>query len=539
MEPISGAPEVPAGSQATASLPDFVLRQFLRPSPEPNHRQLYRILEEGVRSRRLPAGLRLPPTREMARALGIARNTVVHAYDQLTLEGFLSSRVGRGTFVADIGVPPAPAAQPVAHVVAAAGADEAAFSTRGASVLAHAAASPHQWGAFMPGVPEVRQLPVAAWLRLQARAWRSAVPEHFSYATGAGAPELRTAIADYLQSTRGVRCDAHRVVVTSGTQQSLTLVAQLLADPGDRVWIEDPGYWGARSVFRACGLRLVPVPLDEQGLAPGPELRRAPPPRLIFVSPSHQYPTGVLMSHARRTQLLHYAAARGSWIVEDDYDSEFRYGARPLPALQGLDEHQRVVYLGTFSKTLFPSLRIAYLVLPPELVEPFTRALVELFREGQTLQQRVLAAFIAEGHYARHVRRMRRLYAARRALLIEGLRRRFGAELRVLGGDAGLHLALALPEGVDDAALARETLARGVVTRPLSLYSLRRPAPMQGLLLGYGSVANDDIGPALEVVADTIEDHLRRGPREAEPTREQEAPRAAARSRSRRPDERD
>lgn len=512
MEPIGSAGVVPIGAQATASLPDFVLRQFLRPSPEPNHRQLYRILEDGVRSRRLPAGLRLPPTREMARALGIARNTVVHAYDQLTLEGFVSSRVGRGTFVADLGVPAAPAEQLVAHVGAEAGAGETAFSTRGESVLAHAAASPRQWGAFMPGLPEVRQLPAATWLRLQARAWRSAAPEHFSYATGAGAPELRAAIADYLQSTRGVRCDADRVVVTSGTQQSLMLVAQLLADPGDRVWIEDPGYWGARSVFRACGLRLVPVPLDEQGLAPGPELRRAATPRLIFVSPSHQYPTGVLMSHARRTQLLHYAASRGSWIVEDDYDSEFRYGTRPLPALQGLDEHRRVVYLGTFSKTLFPSLRIAYLVLPPDLVEPFTRALVELFREGQTLQQRVLAAFIAEGHYARHVRRMRRLYATRRALLIEGLRRRFGADLTVLGGDAGLHLALALPEGVDDAALARTMLERGVVTRPLSLYSLRRPPPLRGLLLGYGSVANDEIGPALEVVADTIEGHLRRRP---------------------------
>jgi GntR family transcriptional regulator/MocR family aminotransferase len=216
------------------------------------------------------------------------------------------------------------------------------------------------------------------------------------------------------------------------------------------------------------------------------------------------------MSHGRRNQLLRYAAARGAWIIEDDYDSEFRYGTRPLPALQGLDEHDRVVYLGTFSKTLFPSLRIAYLVLPPDLVEPFTRALNELFREGNTLQQRVLASLIAEGHYARHVRRMRRLYSARRALLIESLRRRFGSSLTVLGSDAGLHLTLALPDGVDDAALASETLARGVITRPLSLYSLRRPPPMRGLLLGYGSVASDELAPALEIVARVIEAPLRR-----------------------------
>ena len=196
-------------------------------------------------------------------------------------------------------------------------------------------------------------------------------------------PACAASIAEYLQGTRGVVCTAEQVVITSGTQQSLYLVAQLLADPGDAVWLEDPGYWGARSVFSASGLKLVPVGVDSEGLAPTPEQLRQPP-RLMFVSPSHQYPTGALMSHGRRRQLLEYAAAQGVWVVEDDYDSEFRYGTRPLPALQGLDEQGRVIYLGTFSKTLFPSLRLAYLVLPPDLVERFARALNELFREGQT-----------------------------------------------------------------------------------------------------------------------------------------------------------
>ena len=505
----------PVSAPATALPADFVRQRFQPGSAQPNQRQLYLILKDGVRSHRLPAGLRLPPTREMARALGIARNTVVHAYQQLALEGFVTGSVGRGTFVADVGAraphPPrhqARAALPRGANVPAHARDGARLSSRGQAVLDHAAAGAQQWGAFMPGVPEVRHFPVATWLRLHARAWRSAAPEDFSYATGAGAPELRAAVAAYVKTTRGVRCDAGQVVITSGTQQSLTLVAQLLADPGERAWVEDPGSWGARSVLRACGLQLVPVPLDAQGLAPGPELRHAPPPRLVFVSPSHQYPTGVLMSHARRIQLLRYAAASGAWIVEDDYDSEFRYGTQPLPALQGLDEHDRVVYLGTFSKTLFPSLRIAYLIVPPALVQPLTRALVELFREGRTLQQRVLASFITEGHYARHVHRMRRLYAARRSLLIDGLRRRFGADLEVLGGDAGLHLNLALPAHVDDAALARETLARGVITRPLSLYFLRQPPPQRGLLLGYGAVATGDIARALDVVGDVIERHL-------------------------------
>ncbi|CAM5788217.1 MocR-like pyridoxine biosynthesis transcription factor PdxR [Rhizobacter fulvus] len=488
-----------------AALPDFVLRLFDPRSTEHDHRQLYRILQSGIREAVLLAGSKLPPTRALAQALGIARNTVVHVYEQLALEGYVQAGVGRGTFVAAVG--PRLVERGSAPSAATSLTRQAALSQRGGRLVADASAARLQWGAFTPGVPEVRMFPSPVWTRLQAKVWRSATPHHLTYATGAGDPGLRAAVAEYLQGTRGVGCTAEQVVITSGTQQSLHLIAQLLADPGDSVWLEDPGYWGARSVFRALGLKLVPVPVDAEGLAPGPEHLREPP-RAMFVSPSHQYPTGALMSHGRRRQLLDYAAVHGVWVVEDDYDSEFRYGARPLPALQGLDEHGRVIYLGTFSKTLFPAMRLAYLVLPPELVDPFARALNELFREGQTLQQAVLARFLAEGHYASHIRKMRAVYSTRHDALIDAIGRHFGRALPVIGGDAGLHLVLGLPDHLDDQAVVQQVLRAGVTTRPLSLYSMRRPAPSKGLLLGYGAVREEEIATNFALLARAVQGFL-------------------------------
>jgi len=487
----------------SASLPDFVQRQFDPLSGLPHHRQLYGILQAGIRDALLPAGLKLPPSRVLAESLGIGRNTVVHVYEQLALEGYVQAGVGRGTYVAAIGPRLVDRAPPRPRRSAA----PLRLSGRGERTVSQAGASPRQWGAFAPGVPEVRMFPAQLWSRLQARAWRNAAPAQLSYATGAGDPALRQAVADYLQGTRGVVCSAEQVVITSGTQQSLWLIAQLLADLGDEVWLEDPGYWGARSVFGAAGLAGVPVAIDAEGLAPSPEQLRKPP-RLMFVSPSHQYPTGALMSHSRRRQLLDYAAVHGVWVVEDDYDSEFRYGTRPLPALQGLDEHHRVVYLGTFSKTLFPAMRLAYLVVPPDLVEGFARALNELFREGQMLQQAVLARFLAEGHYASHIRRMRAVYGARHDALIAAIRHEFGETLPIIGGDAGLHLVLGLPPRVDDHAVVQQGLRAGIATRPLSMYQMRKTRPARGLLLGYAAVPEEEIGPNFALLAKAVRPFL-------------------------------
>lgn len=485
-------------SSATTALPDFVLNQFDASSDETKQRQLYRILQTGIRQAVLPAGLRLPPSRGLALALGISRNTVVQVFEQLALEGYLRAGVGRGTFVAELA--PRLLSKPVVPPGALVPTRSALLSQRGAQLIGDAGAAGQQWGAFAPGVPEVRQFPAKVWSRLQAGLWRSAAPEQLSYATGPGHWGLRQAVAAHLQRSRGVNCVAEQVVITSGSQQSLQLVAQLLADPGDAAWLEDPGYWGARSVFRALGLRLVPVAVDSQGMAPN-AAQLARPPQLMFLTPAHQYPTGALMGHGRRAQLLDYAAANGVWVVEDDYDSEFRYGAQPLPSLQGQDSHGRVIYLGTFSKTLFPAIRVAYLVLPPNLVAGFARALSELFREGQTMHQAVLARFIAEGHYTSHIRRMRSVYRGRHDALLAQIRRHFGAELPVLGSDAGLHLVLGLPPQVDDQALAQQALREGVLTRPLSMYHLRQPARAKGLLLGYGAVEEPQAAQAFATLA--------------------------------------
>ena len=494
--PSAGTPSPPPVESPLdpAALPESLARQFDARGSVANHRQLYGLLQRAIRDGALPAGLRLPPSRELAAALVIARNTVVHVYEQLALEGYVTATVGRGTFVAATPVRPPRVITP--------GPDRRgpALSRRGGAIIGHARASQVQWGAFVPGVPEVRLFPSRLWTRLEARCWRGAVVSQLSYATGAGDAALLEALADYLRTTRGVDCTAGQILITGGTHQSMHLIALLLADPGDRIWLEDPGYWGARSVFQAHGLSTVPVEVDAEGLAPTPaQLRR--PPRLIFVSPSHQYPTGALMSHGRRSQLLDYAARHGCWIIEDDYDSEFRYHSRPLPALQGLDGAGRVLYLGTFSKTLFPSMRLAYLVLPPELVTPFTRALLELYRGGQGLQQATLAAFLAEGHMASHIRRLRSVYGARHDALVTAIRRHAGDSVTIAGEDAGLHLVLGLPPRTDDVALAHRIAARGVVTRPLSMYALRQPATRRGLVLGYGCVTEEEIEPAFAEVA--------------------------------------
>jgi GntR family transcriptional regulator/MocR family aminotransferase len=441
----------------------------------------------------------------LAQALGIARNTVVHVYEQLALEGYVQAGVGRGTYVS--ASEPLLFGQLVARRQRAA-ARPAPMSARGTRLITEAGAAPRQWGAFAPGVPEVRMFPGQTWNRLHAKVWRRLSPERLSYATEGGYGPLRTAIAAYLQSTRGMICTSDQVLVTSGTQQSLQLVAQLLADPGDKVWIEDPGYWGARSVFRINGLQLVPVAVDSEGLAPA-SAQSASPPRLMFVSPSHQYPTGVLMSHGRRRELLAYAAAHKVWVIEDDYDSEFRYGSRPLPALQGLDENgERVIYLGTFSKTLFPGLRLAYMVLPADLVEPFRIALIELYREGQSINQAVLARFIDDGHYVSHIRRMRAVYHVRHDALIDAVRAQFGQTLPIIGGDAGLHFVLGLPGAVDDDAAARHALNAGVASRPLSMYFMSESKATRGLLLGYGAVTEDEVGPQFEILARVLQRHL-------------------------------
>ncbi|RYZ10628.1 MAG: PLP-dependent aminotransferase family protein, partial [Comamonadaceae bacterium] len=368
------------------------------------------------------------------------------------------------------------------------------LSRRAELLVGHASAQPQQWGAFMPGVPDVTLFPHRRFAGILARLWRDPAPELLTYSHGGGHPALRAAIARHLQIARGVRCDAERIVVTEGVHQAIDLCLRMVVDPAETVWVEEPGYWGFHKILQMNAVKVRPMRIDDgEGPAGWPRGAR---PRLVFVTPSHQYPLGSVMSLARRRELLALARASGGWIVEDDYDSEFRFAGRPIPAMQGLEPDAPVIYIGTFSKTLFPGLRVGYMVLPRPLAGPFRTAHADLYREGHALTQAALAELIDQGHYASHIRRMRLVYARRRALLASLISRHLGpAFLDGQSSNAGLHLVLRLPDGSDDVGAARRAQASGVLTRALSQYYLR-PTLRRGLLLGFACVRDQDIEPA-------------------------------------------
>ena len=470
------------------------------------HRQLYSELRDAVLTGRLAPGSRLPSTRALASDLGISRNTVMGAFDQLLAEGYLEGKVGSGTYVAE--KLPEELLQVHSRRASAPRAEGArvVLSRRGAVLAASPVIPPRPHRApraFRPGPGAHDHFPARDWMRLLARRWRGPLRDLLCYGEPAGYKPLREAIAAYARAARAVRCDASQVVVVSGSQQGLDIVSRLLLDPGDPVWIEDPGYLGARGALRGAGARLVPVPVDAEGLMVSAGLSREPSARMVYVTPSHQFPLGVTMSLARRLALLDWVRRSGAWIVEDDYDSEFRYAGRPIAALQGLDFTGRVIYLGTFSKVLFPSLRLGYLILPPDLVDACTAARALLDHHSPVIDQAVLADFIAEGYFARHVRRMRALYQHRHAIFIEQAREELVGLLEVEPQDAGMHLVGWLPEGVDDRAASLRAAEHGIECPPLSAYALE-PLRRGGLLLGYTSTGAKEIREGLRKLAQSL-----------------------------------
>ena len=492
--------------------PDLLMQRWTdqrRSQPRaPVNRALYECLRQAIREGTLPASSRLPPTRDLAAQLEISRNTVTHAYEQLLAEGYLRTRVGSGTFVAAVlpdrmlwsGSSVTNSAKSVA--VASGGGvveSQARLSHRGQVLIETAAASAVQWGAFVPGVPDVTMFPHRKFAQISARLWRKPDPELLSYSSGGGHSGLRRELATHLRQARSVNCDPDQIVITEGVHQAVDLTARLLADAGDKVWVEEPGYWGIRSVLLMNGLRVEAVPVDAEGMAPEAGQRGAPP-KLVFVTPSHQYPLGSVMSLSRRQALLAYATRRGSWIVEDDYDSEFRFSGYPIPSLQGLVDDAPVIYIGTFSKTLYPGLRIAFMVLPRRLAARFATARSELYREGHLMTQAAVASFMEAGLYAAHIRRMRLVYATRRQALIALVEKWLGPQwLHPLDTNAGLHVVLSLPEWMDDVAVSHAAQRHGVIVRPLSRYyaGSRRES---GLLLGFACLPERDMLAPFEVL---------------------------------------
>jgi GntR family transcriptional regulator / MocR family aminotransferase len=477
---------------------------------EPLHRQLYGALRDAILAGRLRPGTRLPATRTLARDVGAARNTVVTAFEQLVAEGYLESRVGDGTRVAAV-LPETLLHARRTRVTAPPRGAAPVLSSRGTAMVAARRPTPDpSRRAFQPGLPAVDLFPRDVWARLLARRARLPGRGNMGYAHATGLPVLREAIAAYLGPARGVACDPSQVIIVAGSQAGLDLSCRLLLDAGDPAWIEEPGYLGARGALLAAGARLVPVPIDGEGIDVDAGASTSRGTRLVYVTPSHQFPLGVTMSLARRLKLLAWAAQAGAWVLEDDFDSEFRYAGRPVAAMQGLDAAGRVVYLGTFSKTLFPALRVGYLVVPAALVDAFTVAVRLTGHQVATDLQAALADFIVEGHFAAHVRRMRALYAARQDRLVRALRRRLDGLLAVDARDGGMQVAGMLPPDADDAAASRAANAEDVIAPPLSLYHVGLPV-RRGLHLGYAGVPEREITTGVERLARALERWRRAG----------------------------
>ncbi len=461
--------------------------------------QLYRALRAAILSGTYAPGSRLPSTRALAVEAGVSRNTVLLAYDQLLHEGYVTGQRGSGTYVAaelpdQATVTVRPAERPSARARRVTPRlSQFGQRTRGWNPSWEPPSSRVPYD-FRYGRPGFADFPHATWRRLLARCARRATARDLDYGPAAGVSGLRAEIAAYLQRARAVTCTPQQVIVVSGSQQGLDLVARVMVDAGDKVLLEEPHYPGARGVFLAAGAEVVTAPVAADGVnitALGPAMKRV---RLAYVTPSHQYPTGAIMSLTRRLALLAWAETVNAYIVEDDYDSEYRYAGRPVESLQGLDRAGRVIYLGTFSKLLFPALRLGYLVLPEALVQPFVTAKALNDTGGARLEQLVLADFIREGHFERHIRRSRARNAARRAVLLEAIAEHFGDRVEVAGANAGIHVLLWV-RGISSRR-AKSRLARaeqqGVRVYPVAPCYVTEP-PGVGLLLGYGGLTEEQI----------------------------------------------
>jgi GntR family transcriptional regulator / MocR family aminotransferase len=500
-------------------LPELLLTELSREdgpgAGAPLNRRLYLLLRGAILSGRLPPGSQLPSTRTLAHELSLSRNTMLSAINQLLAEGYLNARQGSGTFVADT-LPdslPAGLPTPTQRRAPASSLDPQRrhLSTRGKTLTRSSGADDFEVLPFAAGgAPlDLSEFPVAIWQKLQAKHWRYLNRNLLDYGNDGGLKNLKRSLAHYLTLSRSVRVTAEQVIITAGTQQAIDLAARMLTDHGDTAWVENPCYWGACRALDAAGLKLRPIAVDADGLAPAAEdFAAQPTPRLIYVTPSHQYPLGRVMSLARRRALLEFAAHRRCWIFEDDYDSEFRYSGRPFASLQGLDDHAQVIYAGTFSKVMYPGMRLGYLVLPPDLIDAFNTGLYDLYRPGHLILQAALADFMDEGHYNTLVRRLRVAYRQRRDALTQVIAEQLGTRVYITGEDSGLHLCLLFADqSVDDERVAQACAQAGLSVRPLSRYYLAPPV-QRGLIVGYAYVPSEQVRPAAVKLAGVLEKYL-------------------------------
>lgn len=490
--------------QRTVSLREHL---HLDPTSEvPLHRQIALWMSRAILDGQLHPGQRLPSTRMLASELGVSRNTASSAYEELQAEEFIERTVGSGTIVSRVF-----SQRNQADTLSSEGTTSLHLSPFGQALLTQMRSMPASLmrlptprpSAFRLGGPDLEQLPMALWARLLARHARYSLPATLDYQETVGYRPLREAIAAHIAVTRGVRCLADQVIITTGTQASLDLLGRILVSPGDAVWMEDPGYPGARAVLEGVGAHVAFVPVNVQGLDVAAGKALAPRARLAYVTPSHQFPLGVTMKLEQRLALLRWACEAEAWILEDDYDSEYRFSAHPVEALQGLDRANRTIYLGSLSKVLFPALRLGYMVVPTALLEPCKAAQRFQTTHPPILEQMALADFFTQGHFARHLHRMRALYAARRASLLDAIEHTCGPLLTAHPPEAGLHLVGWLPPGVVDTEVEQQARGRGIEVVALSSLS-KRPLFQVGLVLGYAVGNEHDIQAGVHVLAEVI-----------------------------------
>jgi GntR family transcriptional regulator/MocR family aminotransferase len=477
----------------------------------PMYRQLYDWFRRAIIDGQMRPGQRVPSTRGLAAELKISRIPVLSAYEQLLAEGYFETFVGAGTCVArsipddTLSPPSVKARKRLQEIVEKPGPRR--VSRRGAA-LTHMPAQ--SWldnlGAFRVSLPALDHFPIGVWSKLVARHSRRPPRGIMAYGDAMGYLPFRDAIAEYLGAVRAVRCEPSQILVTTGSQQALQISAQVLLDPKDRVWMEEPGYPGARQAFMTAGAQLIPVRVDHDGMNVAEIIRQGREARAVYVTPSHQYPMGMTMGATRRMLLLNWAVRSGAWIIEDDYDSEYRFGSRPIASLQGLDTDGRVIYVGTFSKVLFPALRLGYVVVPKDLVAAFSAARDAADVFSSTLYQAVLTDFIREGHFARHIRRMRMLYMERRRALVNAIQIQMGDMTEVIGAEAGLHLVALLSQGTDDVAVSRKAAEKGISAMPLSICYLKPPT-RSGLILGYGGANARQIHDGIRKLRMSVQGH--------------------------------
>jgi GntR family transcriptional regulator / MocR family aminotransferase len=477
---------------------DLYAWQLDRASRTPLARQIYMQVRIAVLSGALRAGTRVPSSRAMASMLGVARASVVAAYEQLIAEGYVESRHGSGTFisgdVAGLAVRRRAAPRAVKRSMATARKGFPDFERSAVQADARA---------FNTGRTLIDARTAETWRSLTHRAVRQFGPNDLGYADPAGLAELRANICDYLCAARAVRCEPEQIVITAGTQQALDIAIRVLLSPGDEVWVEDPGYPLTHAQLLLAKVRPHPIPVDAQGLIVAAGRRAAPRARAVFVTPSHQFPIGVAMSMARRLELLAWARQSGAFIIEDDYTSEFRYSGPPLASLQGLDESEQVIYVGTLNKALFPGLRIGYAVVPRAQLEAFVTARYLIDRQPATMQQIVASEFMQQGHFAAHIRRMRQLYREQRDALAETLTRRAAGRLEVALPDQGMHLIAYLKDGSSDLAVEAAARQAGIVVRAISRF-YRAARPRSGLMLGFSGFPRQLIVPAAARLAAVV-----------------------------------